>query len=338
MHVETIILSNFQAHKDLRLALSPITSIVGPSDIGKSAILRALRWCCLNDFAGDDFITWGEKETFVHLLIREQKKVFQIIRTKSARHNAYALDKEEFKAVGTGVPDRISNLLRLSEINFQGQFDSPFWFSESAPEISRQLNRVIDLSVIDTSLSFIASAVRSASERVALLTERLEGWRREQNELEPQRARAAQFRALEKLEQKQNEAEENHDHLFTLLARIDSNSAGELQEQAEDALALFGTARGWRNLSLDVEALQSILGRIDNLGTWAEPPDFSGVETARAVLIQKSYFCASLEKLVEAITEADNNCVDLHETFLACEEKFHREIQNQICPLCGKKL
>jgi AAA15 family ATPase/GTPase len=35
-------IKNFQIHKDLEIEFGPITTIVGPSDIGKSAVLRAL--------------------------------------------------------------------------------------------------------------------------------------------------------------------------------------------------------------------------------------------------------------------------------------------------------
>ena len=60
MILKSIKLINFQTHQEVKLDLSPtITTIKGPTDSGKSSVLRALRWVCLNDIPGDEFIREG---------------------------------------------------------------------------------------------------------------------------------------------------------------------------------------------------------------------------------------------------------------------------------------
>ena len=45
MAIESLSLHNFQCHEHLDIAFDPqLTTIVGPSDVGKTAILRALKW------------------------------------------------------------------------------------------------------------------------------------------------------------------------------------------------------------------------------------------------------------------------------------------------------
>ena len=41
----------------------------------------------------------------------------------------------------------------MPDICWQGQHDSSFWFAASAGEVSRQLNAIVDLAIIDTTLT-----------------------------------------------------------------------------------------------------------------------------------------------------------------------------------------
>src|SRR5689334_12410955 len=110
MQVRKLSLSNFQAHEWLEIEFSPtITSIQGESDRGKSAVLRALRWVCLNDFAGAEFIRRGASEAEVSL--RSGKLV--ITRKRGTKENTYSLDAHQFKAFGNGVPEPIAQQLKL---------------------------------------------------------------------------------------------------------------------------------------------------------------------------------------------------------------------------------
>ena len=55
MTLSRLSLTNFQKHERLALDLDPrLTSIAGDSDRGKSAVLRALAWLCLNSFPTRD--------------------------------------------------------------------------------------------------------------------------------------------------------------------------------------------------------------------------------------------------------------------------------------------
>ncbi len=70
MRLVSLQLVNFQVHTGLIIDFSPgITTIVGPTDHGKSSILRALRWVCLNDLSGEQFIREGRKSCAVCLFV-----------------------------------------------------------------------------------------------------------------------------------------------------------------------------------------------------------------------------------------------------------------------------
>ena len=59
--IQKLNIQNFQSHKDTKLEFHPgVNVIIGQSDSGKTAIIRALRWLIWNRPGGDDFRSdWG---------------------------------------------------------------------------------------------------------------------------------------------------------------------------------------------------------------------------------------------------------------------------------------
>lgn len=156
--LERLTLKNFQTHAKLEVELSPkVTTIVGPSDAGKTAVLRALRLLCLNQpTRAKPFVKEDEDELTVELVV-DGKKVVR----KVGKHNLYLLDGKVFRAFGQGkVPQQIADLLNVSPVNFQRQMDLPFWFTETPGQVSKNLNEIVNLSVIDRALKKASDGVR----------------------------------------------------------------------------------------------------------------------------------------------------------------------------------
>lgn len=162
-------LRNFQRHKDLTIDLSPgITTIIGATDSGKSSIVRALRWAMLNE-APRNLVRRGQKKVGVTLTTQSGRKVR---RARLGTSNEYRVDSKPFVAFKTDVPTPVQEVLKVSEMNFSTQFDAPFWFAASAPEVSRRLNKLVNLSLLDTVLSNIAARVRKEKLTVEIVRER----------------------------------------------------------------------------------------------------------------------------------------------------------------------
>lgn len=181
-------LKNFQSHEDTFIQFHKgVNALIGLSDSGKSAILRALNWVLFNRPDGDEFRSWWGGDCEVELVVEEGAKVTRR-RTKS--DNAYFLDlpgekQKQFRAFGRfQVPDEIQAVLRVNEINFQAQMDAPFLLSSSPGEVAQILNRTVNLDVIDSSLSNIrkkkdkaTSGLKAAQKRVEDLTKSLESFK-----------------------------------------------------------------------------------------------------------------------------------------------------------------
>ena len=169
---------NFSTHKKQTIEFGPnVTTITGSSFHGKSTILRAIKFVCLNQPTGDKFINWDAEKTSVRLTIDNKKR---IVRRKGKGINEYTLDwrgakdSSKFKAFGNDVPKPIADLVNMSDINFQGQHDAPFWFCETAGEVSRQLNKIVNLEIIDKTLSNILSRITKANTTIEITQERLD--------------------------------------------------------------------------------------------------------------------------------------------------------------------
>jgi len=130
---------------------------VGPSDCGKSAVLRALMWIATNRPRGTGHVRNGTKEASVSIWTDECK----VNRTRGSE-NTYSIGDRDLKAVGSDVPADVSASLRFDEMNFQGQHESPFWFDLTGGEIAKRLNEIVDLQIIDTSIAEIAKRFRKA--------------------------------------------------------------------------------------------------------------------------------------------------------------------------------
>lgn len=344
MKVKHIKLENFQAHAKRLVKLSPnITTIIGASDRGKSAILRALGWVCMNNFPGAEFVRrdavkGDAKEATVKVKVIDRGEAHLIERTRSASgaNNTYELDGDEFKAFGQNVPDDITALLRLSPINFQSQHDSPFWFSETAGEVSRQLNSIIDLNVIDSSLAYTAKVLRDKETRLTICEERLTKLNLEIEKLEPQRERISDFEKLKTLEGKKDEATTDHDDLNRLLEKMRANRAKHWERKCADGRGVARLGRDAVDSREQAASLTKLLNNAARLKKEAVvPPDIAFLIELDSTAIDGAARVDSLSELIEKIERLRTEVTTRGAAAAQAEETFHAETDGQPCPLCG---
>lgn len=153
--IESIHIRNFQSHKDTTLDLSGgVNVIVGSSDSGKSAILRALNWLVFNRPSGDDFRSdWGG-DTIVSASFAMADQLSQSVsRIRTKKDNMYSVeDGVDFRAMNKGVPIEVDEIIRIREVNVQRQLDSPYLLSLSPADVARHFNSVAHLEDIDETL------------------------------------------------------------------------------------------------------------------------------------------------------------------------------------------
>ncbi|NLW22343.1 MAG: AAA family ATPase [Tissierellia bacterium] len=173
-YIKKVILENFQSHKYTEIELDQyLNVIIGPSDQGKSAIIRAIKWAIYNEPSGDFFIREGEKECSVTVVFNDSTK---IKRYRSKSKNVYYIYDREgnetvFEGFGTKVPLEISKKTSMRKIMLDGdqskpinigeQLESPFLLSEKNATKANAIGRLVGVHIIDDALKDVLKDIRN---------------------------------------------------------------------------------------------------------------------------------------------------------------------------------
>ncbi|WP_236911917.1 AAA family ATPase [Clostridium sp. Cult1] len=173
-YIKKIILENFQSHKYTEVEFDQyLNVIVGPSDHGKTAIIRGIKWALFNEPSGDFFIREGENECSVTIVFSDGSK---IKRYRNKTKNAYYLYDSEgketvFEGFGTKVPREIIERTSMrkiildsnqsSSINIGEQLEGPFLLSEKNSTRANAIGRLVGVHIIDDALKDTLKDIRN---------------------------------------------------------------------------------------------------------------------------------------------------------------------------------
>ena len=333
--ITRIKIKDFQCHESLDIRLDPaITTILGPSDTGKSAIIRALRWLSLNTPRGDGFIRRGEKSASVATKVDGQV----IGRERGKSENNYSLDAKEYRAMGGDVPPEIVGLLRLGPENFAGQHDSPFWFGISPPELARQLNRIVDLEAIDTTVSRLAARTRTLGVEKGIVEVRIAQAQRALETLNYAILADVELGKIEELESRIQKLGRLRCGLAGIVEaaakQLKAGKAAAKQLKAGKAAVAAGQEAMaiqrqvvdlWRPLS-EIRRLREVFAR--------RRPDIRLLAQLRQEMVDAQVGVAGLRSIVSTIGEQRDDFWRLRRQAKTAKEEFTKECGG-VCPICG---
>jgi DNA repair exonuclease SbcCD ATPase subunit len=161
--ISSLAISNFQTHAKLKLDnIGPITTFVGRSNSGKSAVIRAIIWLITNKPGGTAHIKHGETKCRVRVDFDTGET--SVVRLREGRKNVYKLNGVELANLGADVPDTVSHAINVAPASIQQQHDAPFMLGLSPKQLATTINRLAGLDVAD---KFMAAARTSAREAKA---------------------------------------------------------------------------------------------------------------------------------------------------------------------------
>jgi exonuclease SbcC len=297
--ISSISISNFQSHRSTKLDLHPgVNVIVGSSDVGKTAVIRALRWLVWNRPSGDTFrSTWGGDTK----VVIELDKLVQIARSRGAT-NAYYLDNTQFSAIRTDVPLEVLAALNFDEINLQQQFDRPFLLDSTAGEVASHFNRVAHLDVIDRASRNVQSWLKKLGQSIDADKQRVAELQKDLSCFEGLEDLETRVEKLEKVTSKVNDLTNNRLHLEQLISHI------IVTEQAIIQIGSLVKAGPAVNHVIELHAKKKIIG-----------------EKATA-----------LATVVSQTSNAERELVIAEEQVAKLSNEFSSSFPS-ICPLCGSK-
>lgn len=174
--IKKLRIHNFQSHKDSTLEFANgLNVIVGTSNHGKSAIVRALDWILRDSLRGSSFIRHGEKKVRVEVEFENGDKVSRHrTRTDGGEVVLDVKGAETAFTVGRGYPPEVVNFINMNDLNFQSQHDPAFLLADTSGEVSRRLNEIAGVEVIDRVLSHLNSEIRRLNQEIEHATDERE--------------------------------------------------------------------------------------------------------------------------------------------------------------------
>ena len=349
--IKELQLKNFQSHRDSKLSFHPgVNVIVGASDSGKSAILRALRLVVFNRPGGEAYRSnWGG-HTSVFLTTENAT----IKRQKDTHENSYIMEKTMpavFTAFGTNVPEPIKAELNMDEVNIQRQLDSPFLLSDSDTpgQVAAYFNKIAGIDVID-------KAIKQAKQEIAQ-TEKVIRYKKD--DLAAKKVKLMRYdnlhqfddelTVLEDKEKKRNTLSKQSRELGTLIgwtvkASDEYEQEKEFLEVEKPLLAIFDKMQQRDSVKKKIKQLTD---KIEHYNWVAEElhekqklqPLLPMVQKLQQKIAQKGQFQAELGRLnalVIKCTTVNKKCEETAQIALIKKQLFDKHLTT--CPLCGTKI
>ena len=341
-------IKNFQSHESTDLDFSTgVNVLVGSSDSGKSAALRALCWLATNRPRGTNFIRHGSNGECVVTLVTDTGTVSRV-RSKSA--NAYMLDGSPLEAMGAEVPKQIADLLNLAEINIAGQFDGHFLLADSPGAIAKAVNDAAHLEEAETCAANLASQHKATLADIKSLQAHqtaVNGDLRRFDNLPEYRAALAAAIALDG----------NLERIRGILAGL--SVLADSIRSSTSAITALGTPGDWQGVCVEAENLvvknETDYQRLDRLGAIVRRlaqtdeellalPEIDGVllESAAVLDGERRAIRArldSLDILLNDIDDAGCRICLADRDGRAAEAAYNKGLAElTTCPTCGQDL
>jgi exonuclease SbcC len=262
--INQVTLKNFQIHKNTEITFSPgVNVITGQSDNGKSSIVRGLSWFALNrGFSLHEIQTRGlDPKTFTSVTVEVPNHIISRMRNRDV--NKYVIDGDEKKAVGNEVPEEVSSILSMTDVNIQSQMDAPYLLSSSAGEVAKAFNYFAGLGDIDTSLTAVKAKISACRQEVGSLQSQLDRVNQGLTEYENIPKIEIIINMLLSADKEMEEVEEDIAFLESSKQKMVSYAPviqrGELAQEDKRTLAVVeGDRRNSQSLAVKITTLQNM--------------------------------------------------------------------------------
>lgn len=341
-------LTNFQSHKHSELDFDPgVNVIVGPSDSGKTALIRALRWLVWGRPLGDSFIHHGEHLCRVSVEIKGNTVTRE--KTKGGETSYRFLDMG-YTALKTEVPEPIRQFLNMGEVNIQQQLDRPFLLDSSPGVVAEHWNRVVHLDVIDTGVKRILSWIRGLNQETQSGKNQLESLKLEQEKYQYVDSMETRISALESACDKASQMDKVLDGVNGIVQGI--SDIEERQKEYQALVKLEDRVNGILELTGERNSLEQERTYLTRLVSRFETADIQEREAKRVMALDerlsivigletqfkdKETQFSRIQATVKSLQTVTQDISSQEVAVTTLETRFEKEFPD-ICPLCGQKV
>lgn len=339
--IKSLEICNIQSHEHTKLDfVNGVNVIIGGSNQGKSAILRAFYWLVYNRPVGTSVLAshWiandkGDITDSMQVGVSNDKGD-TVFRLRNKGLNAYSVNGEMLNVVKTDVPEQVSKALRLSQTNIQRQMDAPFLLSETSGEVARYFNGIVNLNIIDRVLTNAESRrkrtkaeIERTKEDIVALQSNLEesdwvdGLSGLFDEIDDLTPRLAGFdSSIARLECDVAKME-------TLLERVES--MGSVSDVGEVVCDIDDCVRGMYSQSDSIRGLEDLVSRVESF----KPYDFAKQKNWIGKIETIDIDEGAIHDIDMSVYEYDLQNERMNMQNRIIEE--NRALLPKTCPVCG---
>lgn len=336
--LEEITVWDFQTHAKKTVKLDQVTTLIGHNDQGKTALIRALAVACNILPPHKDFVRFGRKRFRIDLKVDGHT----VSRRKGKGLNLYLLDGKKYKFDGTRtkVPAEVAGLLNVGPENFALQHDKHFWFFDTAGQVSKKLNEIVNLSVIDKTLAAAATEVKQAGNAVELARTGVKDSAGRVQTLKWVSGFSRRLTRVEGLERRAGIVAESSRELRSTLREYRSGLEGLKSLSA--CVGTAGRVVKMGNLAVrqgrKVKRLAELLRELKTAQRQSSirVPDLSSLIRLRKVGDAQAERRRTLEFLIQDLITARDEVCRLNEELVVAERRLAKAGRNRKCPTCGQ--
>lgn len=365
--IKSIKIRNFQTLASLNLELSSgINVISGPSDSGKTSVIRAINWNLENRPSGFSFrrdprkdksgkSPLAKQDDTECSLVVEQGEITRLRNEASGEDsfNGYILpDDSEREALKGEVPEEVSQMLKISRYNVQMQHDPIFMLSDSPGEVARKINEITKMDSIDISRKRCESFISKTKESLDSLDKQISEHEESLKKLEYIEEANKRVSLLEIMEK---ELLDTEDMIYELQRAIDRTRKIEdevsvlkewllVEKKASSLLELVSEYKETCkqvdeliDLTTSVHALETDIERsagFSELGVKTEQI-IAGIKTLNGIDDE----IESVRNLAKQISFLSKQKEEAETVLLSHRDKYVGLIQEAgICPMCGMSI
>lgn len=308
------------------------TTLIGPTDAGKSTTIRGLLWIMLNRPTKKP-VRFGRKRA--HGILEVDGHVIE--RIQGQRINIYKLDGETYAVPNKGVPEPIAAILNVSDDNVHRQLDGPFWFQKTPGQLSKELNRIVNLEEIDRTLENIGGIHRRARNELNVAKSRLRDAAGRRESLAWVRDAG---RTLDKLQALAKSIDERRDRIrkldeimFQIMDREFAQNAAE--RESETLAGIIAAGNALRERTQQLARLSSIIKQLSK--PKRKIPAIAPLQRIVDSIVEKQ---SRLDRLTQLIRDIERENERWHENNARAVRlrKSLTKSANGRCPLCGQKV
>lgn len=272
--------------------------VTGPSDAGKTAIIRAIRWVAFGEPAGDAFVNQAVGYAEVAISLSNSVTIVKTRRGKSTAYEIRVPGQTPQVFEKAEVPEEVTALLGIQQqsfgdfetaLNFAYQLDPPFLISAPASAGAKVLGKLAGTEIVDAAIKATSKETYAARQEVALAERQIKSIDTDLLQFLDLPEQKQQLEACEFLLGKAETATAKQEHLSQLHIQHDRNesklagieetlqryesvpillSTVEQMEKTDQRLAtLTGLADGLDRLASSITRLDEELTQYANLPT-----------------------------------------------------------------------